>query len=75
LLSRDGRIKLDSLSQSVECLIVRRSEDYPFVGADQDYQHEFDPAVVSFIHAGWCGEADRVLGAYCINSRKRDILA
>jgi len=45
LLCRGGRNKLDSLNQTIECLIIRGSEDYPFVYADQDNRHEIDPAV------------------------------
>jgi len=45
LLPPDSCTILDRLDQTIECLIVRRSEDSSFINADRDYQHEADPAV------------------------------
>jgi len=44
LLPPESLTMMDHLGQTTECLIVRRSEDIFFINADQDYQHEADPA-------------------------------
>jgi hypothetical protein len=45
---------IDSLERTIECLIIRSSEDVSFINADRDYQQESDPAVViRFIQWGF----------------------
>jgi hypothetical protein len=63
---------MDSLGQTIEVLIIRRSEEASFINADQDYHHELDPAVVNQFICMCFDTTDKLLlGAHYVDSGER----
>lgn len=55
-------------------MVIRRSEDIPFLDADRDYGHEVDPAVVSLQLQGFEHQTKVHLGTHRVNLAKYTLL-